>query len=606
MDNQSLPPRKERSWRQFQRVALDRKRFRKHVSKVESATTRHAHRFVVKRISNIRFVRQRIIAWFIAVALILGGIGAQFIWDGRTNMVQADTAGGTYAEGIVGKLETLNPLQASSSPEIAASRLMFSSLYRYDDTGTLHPDAAKSMSIDEDGGMYTVKLRDDILWHDGKKLTAEDVVFTIETIKNPDSLSRSSLHVSWRDIDVKVMDEYTVQFNLSTVATFPHALTFPIVPKHLLASVAPSVIGESSFAVEPVGSGPFVFKLLQNSDSINEHKTVHMSANDDYYLGKPRLSRFEVHAYRDEDALLSAIRSTEVTAAVDIDSADLASVNQKLYDIESHTLNNGVYLLMNNNHSVLKNADVRRAMQKGINTDAVREAAGAGVAELGLPFLNSHYQGSDIPAAPKYNQADAKSMLDKAGWKMSGGVRKKGNVELKLNLKTTTDNPQYERATKELARQIRELGIKVDVTVVDRSAPGANFIQETLQQRNYDLLLYELQIGADPDVYPYWHSSQLGVSGYNWTSYSNKTSDLALVSALDQVDQQLRRAKYVTFAKQWLRDAPAVGLYQQASSYVRFNRAEAMDEDARLVTSTDRYANILEWTVSKELVYKTP
>lgn len=606
MDDQpSQSPRKERSWKQFQRVALDRKRFRKHISKVESATTRHAQRFVIKRISNIKFVRQRIIAWFVAVALILGGIGTQFIWDNQQHTASANVAGGTYAEGIVGQLETLNPLQASSSAEVAASRLMFSSLYRYDDTGNLRPDVASSISIDNNGEIYTVKLRDDVMWHDGQKLTAEDVVFTIETIKNPDSLSRASLRTNWQDIDVKVMDERTVQFSLPAYAAFPHALTFPIVPKHLLASISPAVIGESNFATSPVGSGPFVFRLLQNADRISGHKTVHMSAYEDYHRGVPKLSRFEIHAYSSQDDLLSALRSTEVTAAVGIDSADANEVNAASYSIESHTLDNGVYLLINTNHAILKDSAVRRALQAGVDTEAVRQAVGGDVPSLGLPFLDSHYQGRDIPVSPKYDLAAAKSILDKAKWKLSGGVRQKGKTELSLNLKTTA-NPQYERAVKEVARQIRNLGIKVEVTVVDTAAPGANFIQDTLQQRNYDLLIYELPIGADPDVYAYWHSSQLGSSGYNFTNYTNATVDAALASARDRVDDRLRRAKYITFAKQWLKDAPAVGLYQQVSTYVHFNRAEAMSDDAKLVISADRYANVLDWTVRQESVYKTP
>lgn len=604
-DKKSTPPQKTRSWKQFQRVALDRKRFRKHVSRVETATTKHAQRFVVKRIGNIRFVRQRIIAWFIAVALILCGIGVQYVWDDQHHAVSASTTGGTYAEGVVGRLETLNPLQASSSVEVAASRLMFSSLYRYDATGSLRSDVATSMDISQDGETYTVKLRDDVMWHDGENLTADDVVFTIETIKNPDSLSRASLRANWQDIGAKVLDERTVQFSLPSYAAFPHALTFPIVPKHLLASVEPAVIGESSFATSPVGSGPFVFRLLQNADVINGHKTVHMVANEDFYKGPAKLSRFELHAYPNEDALLSALRSTEITAAADISSSNFDKINDATYDIESHTLDNGVYMLINTNNSILKDAAVRRALQHGIDTDKVREVVGGDVPALGLPFLSSHYEGRDIPTAPKYNLAEARSILDRAKWKLSNGVRKKGKTELALTLKTTA-NPQYEEAVKEVARQIRELGIKVDVTVIDTTAPGANFIQDTLQQRNYDLLVYELPIGADPDVYAYWHSSQLGSTGYNFTNYSNAVSDAALASARDRVDERLRRAKYITFAKQWLKDAPAVGLYQQVSTYAHFNRAEAMRDDAKLVISSDRYANVVDWTVRQGPVYRTP
>src|SRR5690606_9313091 len=94
---------------------------------------------------------------------------------------------------------------------------------------------------------------------------------------------------------------------------------------------------------------------------------------------------------------------------------------------------------------------------------------------------------------------------------------------------TTTKDEEYEKSMGGLAAQWRSLGIVIATNVVDPNAPGANFVQSVLQPRNYDVLIYELLIGADPDVYAYWHSSQVGSTGYNFSNYSNTRADAALV-----------------------------------------------------------------------------
>ena len=131
-------------------------------------------------------------------------------------------------------------------------------------------------------------------------------------------------------------------------------------------------------------------------------------------------------------------------------------------------------------------------------------------------------------------------------------------------------------------------------------------MQDTLQARNYDVLLYELAIGADPDVYAYWHSSQMGQAGYNFANYTNKTADANLASARSRLEPDLRNVKYKQFAKQWLEDVPAIGLYQPVVEYVSNDNVSAVPEGAQLVTAADRYANVQYWTVTQRAFYKSP
>lgn len=594
----------KRNWKELHQSVFDKRKLSKRLRRAETVTTRHAHRFILKRIESLRASRQHIIAWLLMVSAIITVIGLQLSLSSNQYLVSAAVDGGTYAEGVIGKLDTLNPLYASSSAEVAASRLLFSSLYDYDSTGHLRPSVAKNMQISDKGRSYVVMLREDVKWHDGADLTADDVVFTIDTIKNADARVRSSLAANWQSVTVKAVGKYSVKFTLPAYAAFPHALTFPIVPKHILSRVPVGALQESAFSRTPVGSGPFMYRLLQTADVTSGHKAVHLVANEEYYGGVPRLKRFELHAYGDNDALVRAVKAHEVTAAVDI-SADAETIEKTGYILKEYPIDNGVYALMNTTRGFFKDAKVRQAIRLSIDLNKVRKATGNDVPKLDLPFITSQVDGASSTNAPVADQKQASALLDKDGWKLVDGIRTKKKQPLAFTL-TVPDNDQYERAAQEIATQLTEVGIKATINVVDTSTPRSNFIQDVLQARNYDMLVYELPIGADPDVYAYWHSSQLGASGYNFTNYKNGVSDAALVSARDRSEQNLRDAKYIIFARQWLKDVPAIGLYQQVVSYAYNPNSTSIAEGTQLVAAPDRYGNVTSWTVNRSSVYKTP
>ena len=307
-------------WKQFDRLNFDSKNFSKRMKKAEGATTRHAHKFIVKRLDNIRSARRQIVGWLLLVGIMIAAVGVQLLWFQRGYQTTAAAAGGTYAEASLGPIETLNPLYASSDAEVAASRLLFSSLYTYDKTGHLNGDLADGMQVDDTGRIYTVSLRPGAKWHDGTQLTAKDVSFTVNLIKNPET--RSPLRVNWEDVKVEAINDTTVKFTLPAVyAAFPYALTFSILPEHILGTVAPGAVRENTFSRSPMGSGPFSFRLLQTAEASQDHKVVHMNAFEKYYGGTPKLNRFEVHAYGTEEGIIRALRTGEVSAAANISSS---------------------------------------------------------------------------------------------------------------------------------------------------------------------------------------------------------------------------------------------------------------------------------------------
>jgi peptide/nickel transport system substrate-binding protein len=611
----------KRGWRHLQKIKFDHKKLSKRAKKVEGATMRHAHKFIIGRLNNMRDVRRHIIGWLLLVGAMIVIVGLQIMWFQRSYQTSGAAPGGTYAEASLGYIDTLNPLYAESNPEIAASHLMFSSLYSYDESGHLRGDLAESITTDETGTVYTVKIRPDAVWHDGRRLNANDVSFTVNLIKNP--ATRSPLRSNWQDVTVKALDETTVEFQLpASYAAFSHALTFAILPEHILGRVDPSTIRENVFSRNPVGSGPFSFRLLQTIGS-SSHRAVNMTAFEEYYKGPPLVNRFEVHAYDKREAIVRALATGEVNAAADLTATEMQQVNTKNYIVTSRPINGGVYALLNVDSPVLKDKAVRQALQIGTDTQAIRDGLKVTLPSaeapkdrskdtvlkkpaLDLPFVHGQLTGADIPRPPARDIKRAGDLLDSAGWKLTGGTRKNSAGQPLALTIATTKNASYEKSLEILVGQWRQLGVTISTSVVDTADPSSNFVQDVLQPRSYDVLLYELAIGADPDVYAYWHTSQANPNGYNFSNYKNPTADAALASARSRVEPDLRNAKYIAFAKQWIDDVPAIGLYQSVAEYASSKQVRTIDQRTSLVSSNDRYANILYWSVNQRPVYKTP
>lgn len=587
-------------------MAFDSKSFSRRARKAENSTTRHAHKFVLSKLDSLSNVKQHVVIWLAIVGVLVAAVAAQMFWYQKAYRTSAWKEGGTYAEAVMGPINTLNPLYASTAAEQSASKLLFSSLYTYDDTGNLSDDLATNMSINPNGKEYIVKLRSDARWSDETKLTAQDVVFTVNLMKSADVRSVMYYNGNWANVTAEAMDNNTVKFILpARYASFPHALTFSVLPRHVLQDIALGAIRQSTFSVSPVGSGPFKLKLLQNSPDGN-HKIVNMAVAENYYKGSPRLARFELHAYSDQEDILKALQTGEVNAAAgtNIQASELPSS----FVTKQYPVNSGVYALLNTDSTMLKNSKIRQALQIGTDTTDVRKAIGYPVPDLYLPFVTGQLVGNDVPAPILYDQAKAKVILEKLGWKLRPNQTIRTNAkgeELELSIVTVKDET-YEKVLERLSGQWRKLGFKVNAEVRDPNNASQDFVQSTLQRRNYDVLLYKLVIGVDPDVYAYWHSSQVSRLGYNFANYSNRTSDDALSSARLRSDPVLRNEKYKAFAEQWLKDAPAIGLYQSVMQYVYRPSVLPDIKVTGVPAETDRYSNIRYWSAERVPVYKTP
>ena len=590
-------------WNRMPKPSFTNKDLTKRMRKAEGATIRHTRKFIVKRWGSVREVQRNVVIWVLTIGLLIAATGVQLMWNQQSYQTTAPAKDGTYVEAVLGPVNTLNPLFAESSAEQSASYLMFSRLFNYDMSGHLNYDLADSIKINDTKTIYTVTIRPDAEWYDGVKLTVKDIAFTINLMKNPDT---RTVDTGWSGITTKVINDYTIEFTLqSAYAAFGHALTFPVVPEHILGKVAPANIRENNFSQNPTGSGPFKLNLVQNVDTKSGRKVIYMTRNDSYYGGMARSARFQLHVYDTNDAIVNALSLNEVNSATGLSPSDIDRIDMKHYNVSVKPIQSGVYALINTKSNLLKDISMRKVLQLATDTPAIRDKLPAGTPALWLPFTTNQLTG-DVPSAPRYNQSSAKKLLDKKGWKLDkNNIRTKKGKELTLSV-VTIKNSEFERVLDILADQWRELGIKIETKIIDPTDETQNAVQTVLQPRNFDVLLYQLNIGADPDVYAYWHSSQATLQGLNFSNYSNLISDDALLSARFRLEPALRNAKYLTFSRQWLHDVPAIGLYQSVIQYVTSRNAHSFDTTNVLISPIDRYSDVLDWSVGSRNVYKTP
>lgn len=407
-------------------------------------------------------------------------------------------------------------------------------------------------------------------------------------------------------VSVTIIDDVTIKFTLqSTYATFDHLLTFPIVPKHILGDIPASNIRENIFSKRPIGSGPFRLSFIQNVEEGPKRKIVYLLRNSDYYGGSPKLAKFQLHAYNSVESIINALTLNEVNAVADLSPVDLEKINLKKYISSSNPIKSGVYAILNTTSVALGDISMRSALRLATDTSEIKKQLGTNPLRLDLPLVDSHLVG-DLPNAPGYDLIGATRIFDENGWIVDGdGIRVKGDEKLKLRVIVLKDN-ELEKVLGILLEQWKKAGIAVESRIMDPADASQNVVQSILQPRDYDVFLYRINIGADPDVFAYWHSSQATAKGSNYSNYSNQISDDALASARTRVEEDLRNAKYLTFARQWLNDVPAIGLYQSTAQYIHSKEVKSFDPTNTLVSSIDRFSDVLNWSAGTQSVYKTP
>ena len=565
------------------------KKFSRVTSKASEEGKEHIKENFFARLRHISEIRLLILEWGLLISALILLAVAQSFWFANSYSEDVFSQGGSYIEATLGDVSSMNPLFATTNSEKVLSRLMFGALTTVDYSGHTNIGLASKITPSEDGKTWTVKLRDNLTWSDGEPITNDDVLFTAELIRNPRVNSIYDTDLS--NVKVSVNENSEIVFTLpTTYADFISALDFPILPKHILGDSDPETLIENSFSSAPVTSGAFSFNALQGASKTDE-KVFYLSANPDYYKGKPMLNSFAIHTYSDKESVISALNAGTVTATAELTEADRDSVNTNYFLEKNSSLSSGVFIFFNLKNASLNNTELRAAIRQGIDIAKIREQAPDTVA-LNYPLLASQIELTNYPTIPGHDFEAAKAKI------------KELLGEEKVTLNIATVNTGYLPAVaNEFNEELKALGFDSSVMAYEENQ---DFITNVISSRGYDILIYDIELGSDPDLLPYYHSSQTTGGGLNLSNYRNALVDDLLLGARDTLDGALRVKKYESFLEYWVSDVPAIGLYQPNLTYYYNKNAKTFGDDVKVVTSLDRFSDVTDWAITKTTKNKTP
>ncbi len=530
----------------------------------------------------------------ISAALILVVAISLFYFDYYQKLTTLPKDGGEFSEALIGSPLYINPIlsQSNLDADQDLSALIFSGLLKYDKNLDLTNDLAESYEISEDQKTYTFHLRQDAKWHDGQDLTASDVVFTVLSIQNPDF--KSPLFRSFEGVTVEKVDDYTVKFTLSEpYAAFLNVLTVGILPQHLWYDIPPLSAKLAVYNQKPIGSGPYKFKSLIKEKS-GVIKAYTLEKNKDYYGKIPYIDKIVFKFYPDYDTAINALTNKEVQNLSFLPKEYLEKFKNKrdfnLYDVN---LSQYTAIFFNqSNNDLLKNKNLREALSYAIDKNKIIE-----------DVLQNQGQVIDGPILPgflgynsdikkyEYNPEKAVELLVNDGWILTDNIFTKKDQELKITL--TTVNQTANVKTANLIKDFwTNIGVNVELQIVSKD----DIENQIINPRNYQALLYGEIIGYDPDLFPFWHSSQRDYPGVNLANYVNRKVDQLLEEARLTNDTKIRDEKYHEFQDLLIEDLPAIFLYNPTYTYPVTTKIKGFDLQ-RMAKPFDRFIDIENWYI---------
>ena len=526
------------------------------------------------------------------VGLVVVASAIAIVTD-RSDLATEPGFGGTYVEGVAGVVQYLDPIIAATNVDQDVSRLVFTGLTRFDRDGAIVPDLA-TYQIDPTGKIWTFFIRSDATWHDGAPVTADDVLYTVGLLQ--DRAYAGPFADAFRGVLVSVPGPKTVRFTLPDVyAPFAGSTTVPLLPVHLLSGVSLADLAHHPFNRQPIGTGPFRVTEV-------DARQVTLVRNDDFYRTKPArsrayLDRVVLRFYRDSGEALAALARGEIDGTGGLSPQDASRARTlKAVDLLSLPTNDFTALFLNvrPTRAVFRDRVVRQAIATAVDRGRVLQVSADGRGSVADEFVpsTSWAFARDVPRIA-VSGADARAMLDAADWKDhdGDGIRDKGGVPIKFAI-STSDEPARLAAARQIADDLKNIGIAVEV----RPVPFADLVDRVARQRDFDALLVGITVGADPDPYPFFHSSQVSDPGDNFSGYSTLAMDRLLEQARRSIDQTKRRELLGQAFNAIAADAPVVYLYYSDYLYAQARTLKGL-KVAPVNDPTQRFWNIEEWYV---------
>jgi peptide/nickel transport system substrate-binding protein len=522
----------------------------------------------------------------------------------------------TYREGVVGSPVSVTPVTARTRADRTLAGLIFSGLVRPGAAGTYEPDLAESWTTDAKGTTWTFTLRPDATWQDGVPVTADDVVYTVDALKSPDSAGGMS--GSWAEVTAEAVDARTVRFTLATpIAEFLAVLCQPLLPSHLLSDVPYADLAASDYARLPVGTGPFSLVELDATHAVLEAATPVVPRVDPTpgptldSLASPNpaptavrpvpyLERIEVSFFDTEAAMADALRSGQIDGAAGFTPSvtdALAGTNGLERLRYPTTTLSSVLLNLRPTHPELGSASIRRALLAAIDRDALVAGPLAGDAlraDALVPPSSWAFDAASAPPVAYDRKAAAKALTD-AGWKKVDGAwaapKAKAPYELEVLTVPASASPRLAAVAAFVRDAWVELGFKAKLVEL----PAAE-LATRLRAGHYTSAVVDVSTGLEPDLYPLLASSQVRASGMNLSGYQDPALDELLAAARAPGSQESRAAAWKALLKAVTERMPILPLAWADEVFVE--RGLTGPTPRLIVGPGDRFEDVLAWRLA--------
>lgn len=515
-------------------------------------------------------------------------------------------------------INSLNPLTVNNESYFHFSKLIFESLFEFDKNFQITNELAEDYSFKEDN-IVNIRLKDGVYWHDGEKLKAQDVAFTINTIKYANN--ETTYKKMWREfigsynysnlnriVSVKVIDDLNVEITFNNnVGNKLEILTFPIIPSHRFVDGVENARAYQRALVEedyiPIGTGPYKFVSYQKS------KSIELVYNENYRKGRPYIDKITGKILQNKDLVITAFETGQVDVALSTDfNWDKFNENSSVKIVEF--ISQGCEFLGFNfgKDNINKyGPGLRKAIAYGIDRQAIIENVFLGHAtQADLPIHPDSWVLSDNSNIYGFNMDKARQELEKMGWKdvnSDGYYEDQEGKEVVLRLTTNSYNPLRHKTADLLVENLNQLGLRVvkdypdiipDNLTEEDIAEQWEKLNERLEKGDFDIVLLGWNLSPVPELSFAFHSSQLKAN--NFINYKNERMDSTL-DQLNSLNGEDKLRAYERIQSIILQDLPYISLFFKNQALLVNNKIKGKIDP----TFYHIYRNIEEWYIPKNL-----
>jgi len=462
-----------------------------------------------------------------------------------------------------------------NSEMIAA--LITEGLVAYDARLGVQPRLARSWDVSPDGLTWTFHLRDGVRWHDGAAVTAEDVVFTVEKVRDPTTQSRSYLSQFQDLVSIEAVDPLTVRARYGTpYADALDSWTLPIIPRHRAGADPDLLTGE--FSRHPIGCGAFRLK------SVDPGREIVLEANDGFWEGRPALDGIVLRVLPEERTAFEALLLGDLDLmSVTADlwrEAQVVPRARRLARFVTYPLS-AWYIGWNQDGSnpFFLDPGVRRAMVLAL--DRTRFVSRV-LSDLARPAVGTWHPDSiwfDSSLTPwPFDPAAAGTLLDESGWRDSDGdgVRDRDGAPLSFQLMIAASSQEM---TGRIAAWVQESLAKVGVRMTIERLEWKAF-QERRSTHRFQAAMASLHFTPIPDQFELYHSTSRG-RGLNYVGFRDEEVDRLLVEGRRTFDSRARLEIYHRIQRRIHDLEPISPLFHFASPVLHDARLEGLEPSPR-------------------------